>query len=54
MLIQIDHADTAYHTQFSCKAELEKKSNFPRVGGLVVGGSIGEMKNKAKFSFEWA
>ena len=54
MLIQIDHADTAYHTKFSCKAELEKKVIFHGWVVWGVGGSTGEMKNKAKLSLEWA
>ena len=47
ILAQLPYADTAYYTQFSCKAELLLKNKLPRVGGLV-GGAAGGMKN-----FNW-
>ena len=45
ILTQVSYDDTAYYTQFSCKAELQPKNKL-----LRVGGATGEMRNKAKFS----
>ena len=46
MLTQLDYADTAYYTQFSCKADLQLGNNL----GGQERGAAGEMRNKAKLS----
>ena len=52
ILTQLAHADTAYNTQFPCKAELHLEKLTPT--GWWLGGANGEIKNKAKLSLNWA
>ena len=57
ILTHLADADTAYFTQFPCRAGLQLRNKLSRVvGGWVggwVGGAAGEMENKAKLNLNW-
>ena len=54
ILTQLAYADTAYYTQFLCKAELQLKINLNwSLGGWGAGWVVEEINNKAKVSLNW-